>query len=255
MSAHTAAGDTAVPPYTALASVYDLVMDHIDYEEWALYIRDIVREFAREPETVLELGCGTASFALEFAEMIGAHYLATDASPSMIRVAREKATMFGAAIDLDVADFRSIEVDRTYDLVLLLYDGINYLLTPRAVETALACIRNTLAPNGYLIFDQSTPANSMNNASFFEDSGEEGSASYVRQSRFDVQTGLHHTSFQMIIEGESYTEHHVQRAYTLETMKGCVTRAGFDLVAMLEDFTTEQATSDSERVQWVLRST
>ena len=34
----------SVKPYTVLATLYDLVMEHVDYREWALYVESILME-------------------------------------------------------------------------------------------------------------------------------------------------------------------------------------------------------------------
>ncbi len=244
-----------VEPYVALASVYDLVMNHVDYEDWAEYIRSLVADYAGVQTDILELGCGTGSFAFELADLINCRYRATDGSAAMVHVAREKSKMFGAAIDFDVLDFTAIESrgESRYDIVLLLYDGINYMTTADDVESTLRGIRSLITTGGLFVFDQSTPANSLNNADFFEDSGAEGLASYVRRSRYDEATGLHHTSFDIVIEGATYHEHHVQRAYSLSEMSRCVAKSGFDTVAAFEDFTRRPANNESERIQWVVR--
>ncbi len=244
-----------VAPYVALASVYDLVMDHVDYREWAEYIYGIVIDYVGEPDDILELGCGTGSFAFEFADMVSSRYRATDGSPSMVRVAREKSALFTSRVEFEVLDFTAVDPasKSDYDLVLLLYDGINYLTKPADVASALQGIRSLIRTGGCLIFDQSTPANSVNNADFFEDKGTEELASYVRQSRYDAATGLHHTTFDLMIDGEAYREHHVQRAYSLNDMTRYVQSSGFEIVAAFEDFTRQPANEQSERIQWVVR--
>lgn len=244
-----------VAPYVALASVYDLVMDHVDYQEWAEYIHGLVKDFVGEPADILELGCGTGSFAFEFADLVVSRYVATDGSPSMVRVAREKSAMFGSRVEIEILDFTDLDAkgNQEYDLVLLLYDGINYLTKPADVASTLQGIRALIRSGGSLIFDQSTPANSVNNADFFEDRATEGLASYVRRSRYDAATGLHHTTFDLEIDGETYREHHVQRAYSLNDMTRLLVSSGFEIVAAFEDFTRLPANEQSERIQWVVR--
>lgn len=244
----------SVAPYVALASVYDLVMDHVDYQEWAEYIYGLAADYVGDPADIIELGCGTGSFAFEFASMVGGRYLATDGSPSMVRVAREKSVLYGSKVEIEVLDFTSVSTGKPdYDLVLLLYDGINYLTKSSDVASALQGIRSLIRSGGCLIFDQSTPANSVNNADFFEDSGAEGLASYVRRSQYDAATGLHHTTFDLMIDGEAYREHHVQRAYSLDEMTRYLQGSGFEIVSAFEDFTRRPANAQSERIQWVVR--
>ncbi len=240
-------------PYTALASVYDLVMEHVDYEHWAWYVHGIIERHHPQAQDVLELACGTGSLAIALQDG-RFKYLATDASSEMIRVAREKATLFGAHLSFGVLDFRSFRVDRPADVVLLLYDSINYVLELHEVSAVLQNIRHAVRPHGLLVFDQSTSANSLNNASFFEDHGGDDVATYVRRSQYDEETGLHHTTFDITIDGEHYHEHHVQRSYEVAEIADCIANSGFSVIEALEDFTQDPATSSSERIQWVLRA-
>ena len=47
--------------YEKFAQVYDLFMDNIDYEGWAEYVTDRLREYEITDGLVLELGCGTGT--------------------------------------------------------------------------------------------------------------------------------------------------------------------------------------------------
>ena len=43
--------------YGSFAYVYDIFMDNIDYEGWAEYVTDRLREYEITDGLVLELGC------------------------------------------------------------------------------------------------------------------------------------------------------------------------------------------------------
>ena len=46
--------------YTGFASVYDMFMDNIPYEEWCEYIVDLLDTYGVEKESIIaDLGCGT----------------------------------------------------------------------------------------------------------------------------------------------------------------------------------------------------
>lgn len=249
----------AVTPYEALAAGYDVVMAHVDYGDWAEYVLDVFEEHEAWPHSVLELGCGTGSLALEMQER-GPHggfrYLATDRSPAMIRVARAKAKLQGrhaGHLRFAVADFTDFEMDERFDAVLLLYDGLNYLLEDEEVDAMLSHVYDVLVPGGVFVVDQSTPANSINNADYFGDEGEAEDFSYVRRSHYDPATRLHTTEFDMTVEGETYIERHVQRAYTRAEVEAFVTASPLEQVAAYDGFTTDPATDESERIHWVLR--
>ena len=253
--------DPSVTPYDALAAGYDVVMAHVDYGDWAEYVLDLLEEHEVWPKSVLELGCGTGSLALEIQER-GPHggfrYLATDRSPAMIRVARAKAKLQGRTaghLRFDVADFTDFELGEHFDVALLLYDGLNYLLEDEEVTAMLAHVHDVLVPGGVFILDQSTPANSINNADYFGDEGEAEAFAYVRRSHYDPATRLHTTEFDMTVEEETYTERHIQRAYSLDEVAAFVAASPLEQVAAYDGFTTDPATDESERIHWVLRRT
>lgn len=96
--------------------------------------------------SVLELGCGTGSTALRLAGGVR-RYLATDISPAMIAIARERLAAdpvpnlaFAVAAAEDVPS-------ETYDAVL----GLNYIHLVDDIDGTLRTIHRLLAPGGLLI--------------------------------------------------------------------------------------------------------
>lgn len=241
------------PPYTVLAAGYDTVMAHVEYDMWAAYIADLLALHHPEAQTVLELGCGTGSLALELNTWEAYDYLGTDLSPQMIAIAREKAAAVEAAVQFTVMDFTQLQVPTPVDVVLLLYDGLNYLLETTQILQVFQQVYEVLTPGGIFIFDQSTPANSINNADFFEDRGRTRGFSYVRKSVYDAATRIHTTTFDLTVQGKRYQECHVQRAYTLEEVQALIQQTAFKKLTAYDDFTTEPATENSERVHWVVQ--
>ena len=102
----------------------------------------------RPDMTVLELGCGTGSTALEHAPHV-AHVDATDISAEMLRIGSEKAERAGITNisfkQSGVTDFDA--PDDSYDMVLAL--NLIHLLPDR--EAALANIERVLKPGGIFI--------------------------------------------------------------------------------------------------------
>src|SRR5690606_14300189 len=175
---------------------YDVVMAHVDYAEWADYVLDLFEQHGVRPRSVLELGCGTGSLALELHERGPFRYPGTDRSEAMVRVARAKAELHGLDdLRFDLADFTDFAVDEAFDAVLLLYDGLNYLLDEAEVAALFARVHDALRPGGLFVVDQSTPANSINNEALFADEGEAEDFSYVRRSHYDREARLHTTEF------------------------------------------------------------
>lgn len=109
---------------------------------------DRTRALLKPTDTVLELGCGTGTTALRLAGSVG-RYLATDISPAMIAIAREKET----ASPVPTLAFRAATADaltpgaERYDAVL----GFNYLHLVRDLAGTLGVIHGLLAAGGLFI--------------------------------------------------------------------------------------------------------
>ena len=222
------------PPYAALAAGYDVVMAHVDYPFWADYLFDLLQEHAPLAETLLELGCGTGSLAAELQPLGDYAYTATDGSAAMLRVAQAKADAFGVPIQTAELDFSvSFVIEPLVDVVVLVYDGLNYLLEEEAVLRLFRSVYDALEPGGVFVFDQSTPLNSEANEGQFEDEGEADAFAYVRRSHYDPARHLHTTEFAMTVEGVAYHEQHIQRAYPLATIRELVEQTPFVIAAVL----------------------
>lgn len=245
-----------VKPYSVLAAGYDFVMAHVDYPGWALYIHDLIKRYdllGNSPLQLLELGCGTAAFGFEFSELGGYSYRGLDASEDMVKIARHKADLWNCEMEVGVSDFLSFDEQETTDVVLLVYDGLNYLLREAEVGVAIENVFNSLKPGGLFLFDQSTPANSENNQEYFEDSGAHGEFSYRRLSSYDAETRMHSTHFEFTVGDQTFVEDHCQRAYNITEINDIVAASRFEKVACFEGFSTIEANDDAERVQWILR--
>jgi len=246
-------GAKQTPPYTALAAGYDVVMAHVDYHRWAAYAHERLQAHHPKPRSILELGCGTGSLALALQPRGPYRYRATDGSVEMIRIARRKAELADLPIRFEVADFTDFRLDEAVEAVVLLYDGLNYLLETDPLKALLRCVYEALKPGGLFLFDQSTPANSINNAHFFEDEGGAQNFTYKRRSQYDEAARLHTTTFLLTVGGEHFQEQHVQRAYAMDEVHALVKATPFEEVAAYDDFSTAPATDASERIHWVLR--
>lgn len=241
------------PPYSALAAGYDAVMAHVDYAAWAGYVHRLLERHRPDFASVLELACGTGSFALALQSYGPYRYLATDRSPQMIEVAQVKAERAGVPIAFEVADFARFRAEAAADVVILLYDSINYLLEEADVRALLRRVHEALRPGGVFLFDQSTPANSINNEADFEDRGEAGGFAYLRRSVYDRETMLHTTLLDLDVGGQRFRERHVQRAYAVQAMRAFIEGTPFAEEGAYDGLTMTPASEASERVHWVVR--
>jgi len=245
-----------VEPYSALAIGYDVVMDHVDYDAWAVYVHTLLQNHGTTIRDVVELGGGTGSLAIRLQPLGGYQYTLTDKSGPMLEEARKKVDAMDVSVRCAQADFTEVtledlDLSNPTDGVVLLYDGLNYLLEAAAVETLFRRVHDLLRPGGIAVIDQTTPINSETED--FVDEGTDGDFAYVRENHYDPETCRHETIFTLTIDGTSVTERHVQRAYTLNEVRGRLDASPLAVEAAYDNFTMDPAHSESPRIHWVLR--
>ena len=248
-----------VAPYSALAIGYDRVMDYVDYEAWADYVHHVLGEHEDDAGTasIHELGCGTGSLAAVLQPLGPYRYSGADGSAAMVEIARARADRGEVEAAFAVADFADPAPGAPFDAVLLLYDGLNYVVDPAALGGLFGAAFAALRPGGLFVFDQSTPANSENHEEDFEDEGEvdtpAGVFRYVRRSHYDRAARLHETVFEIETSAGRAVERHLERAYTMDEVQDAAEAAGFHVEAAYDGFSLDPADDDAERVHWVAR--
>lgn len=108
----------------------------------------VTREYLRPDMEVLEFGCGTGSTAIAHASYVK-HILATDISPKMIEIAKDKADADDVEnVSFKVATIEALDAsDSSFDAVLGL--SILHLLEDR--EAAIAKVHKLLRPGGVFV--------------------------------------------------------------------------------------------------------
>ena len=104
---------------------------------------DFVMRFA--PTSVLDAGCGTGRIGRELARR-GAHVVGVDLDEQMLSTARRKAP----DLTWHCADLASIDLGRTFDVVLLA-GNVMIFLTPGTEGAVVTNLVRHLAPGGLFI--------------------------------------------------------------------------------------------------------
>jgi SAM-dependent methyltransferase len=100
---------------------------------------------------LLELGCGTGRVSLDLAGR-GCRVTGLDASGELVEALADRARELGVSINAVVADTRSFDLGRRFDLVLAPMQ-LAQLLPSTAERTAmLACVASHLKPEGRAAF-------------------------------------------------------------------------------------------------------
>lgn len=105
--------------------------------------------YLKPSDRVLEIGCGTGSAALHHAPR-ASQIVATDISPRMIDIARDKAEAAGIEnVTFEVSSIDRLDTSQRYDVIL----ALNVLHLVADVPRTLRQLRRMLTPEGLLISD------------------------------------------------------------------------------------------------------
>ncbi|MBQ9300601.1 MAG: class I SAM-dependent methyltransferase, partial [Clostridia bacterium] len=89
--------------YTAFATVYDRLMQSVDYDGWAAYYAQMLKRRGVESGSVCECACGTGSLTVRL-QRLGYAMTGVDLSQEMLSVAAAKARENGVFIPFVLQD-------------------------------------------------------------------------------------------------------------------------------------------------------
>jgi ubiquinone/menaquinone biosynthesis C-methylase UbiE len=247
--------------YTHLAKVYDEVMKDIDYEDWADFIDEIIQNHNDEAKTILELACGTGSLAISLDELDCYEITASDYSDQMLEIAEQKSAIKQSNITWKRIDFFKIDLQEKFDVVVMLFDSLNYIKDTNSIKIMLAEVKKVLNDDGFFIFDFTTPQHSSKHAEMMNDQGITfDNYRFVRISRYLEAEGVHYNEFtieklsddkQQVLARKN--EVHVQRTYKLDDIREVVTDTGFKIIAEYDGLDFVPATNQSDRITMVIQ--
>lgn len=243
--------------YTSFASVYDQFMDNIPYEEWGKYVRELLLEHGIKDGLVLDLGCGTGSMTEVLADY-GYDMIGVDISEDMLEIAMEKRLESGQDILYLLQDMREFELYGTVGAVVSICDSVNYLLEEEDLVDTFKLVNNYLDPGGLFIFDLNTEykyRELLGDRTIAEDREDE---SFIWDNYYDEEEQINEYALSIFIREEGdlfrkFTETHYQRAYSLDTIKECLSEAGMEFVAVYDAFTHNPPEENSERIYVLAR--
>ena len=243
--------------YEKFAQVYDLFMDNIDYEGWAEYVTDRLREYEITDGLVLELGCGTGTMTGLLAGK-GYDMIGVDNSEEMLAEAMEKRVESGQDILYLLQDMQEFELYGTVRAVVSVCDSLNYITDRDELRHVFELVNNYLDPQGIFLFDMNTvyKYQTMIGNTTIAENRDEGS--FIWENSYDEETGINTYELALFIPREDGLyekdeEVHYQRAYSLEKIKELIGKAGMELLAVYDAYTLEPPKEDSGRLTFVVR--
>ena len=240
-------------PYKNLSKVYDNMMSYVPYQNWVSLIDYVKENYYNNREiSIFELGGGTGTLG-SILSYVGYDYIGSDITPSMCESAWEKG------LDFIATDCKKIAVNRSFDLVIFLFDGINYLKTLEEYTQTFKEVAKILDKDGFFLFDITTIFNSrMNFDDYMEaDSYEDGA--YIRHSFYDGDTRIQKNIFDIFAKKSGTKEYvrleeeHVQHLFTVQEIVSAVPTDLFEVEATWNEFDPEPVKPTAERVHFFLK--
>jgi SAM-dependent methyltransferase len=243
--------------YEEFAYIYDkMMLEDVDYIEWADYIEDLFRLYDIRPKDVADLACGTGNMTTILSQR-GYNVIGIDRSEDMLSVAQEKAREQGLRIPFICQDLRRVSLHKTVDAVLIVCDGINYILDDSDLDKVFSGIYSILKPNGVLLFDISShyKLSSILGNSIMIDNDTD--ISLIWQNDFDDQMGICTMELTFFVrEGSLYRrfdEIHVQKAHRICDIVGRLEQNNFIDINCYNHMGFSQPQEDSQRILFASR--
>ena len=251
--------------YTSFAAVYDTFMDNVPYEEWAVYLQELLREYQIEDGLVLDLGCGTGTMTELLADY-GYDMIGVDNSEEMLEIAFEKRMQSGHdGILYLLQDMRDFELYGTVKAVVSICDSMNYITEEEELEQVFRLVNNYLDPGGIFIFDFNTEYKYRELLGDRTIAEEREECSFIWDNYYYEEEGINEYELTLFIKDEElsqesgqticrkFQETHYQRGYDLEKMRALLEHAGMEFLAAYDAFTRNEPGEHSERIYVIAR--
>lgn len=227
--------------FQSVASVYDLLYADKDYKAECDWLEQVFRRFGLRPvHRILDLGCGTASHAIQLAKC-GYGLVCVDQSQAMLRIARRKVRSEDLArqIQFEQSPIQHLSLRKRFDAVISMFAVLSYQCSNDDVVGTLRCARRSLRRGGLLVCDfwygpavlAQQPAERLKRV-------QEGATRVIRLAQPELDTlgnrvDVHYRL--MILRGQSVIaemqETHHMRYFFKPEIELFLELAGFDLEA------------------------
>jgi len=235
------------------AQVYDKAGFSSFSERMIPYIDQNLERLNFQPESVLDLACGTGTAAILLAKR-GLRVYGVDGSQHMLRIAKQKAAEEKVRVEFLLSDMRSFTIPGKVDLVVSLYDSLNYIAKLEELVSVFVRVREHLKENGCFMFDMNT----LYNMKYGWDN--RFSVFWITDDIFAIESNVHNQkrrtttkSFTFFVKREDelferILEEHTERGYTANEIEAALTDAGLELVRCYECFTFTKPQLQARRI-------
>ncbi|MDO4531347.1 MAG: class I SAM-dependent methyltransferase [Bacillota bacterium] len=243
--------------YEAFASVYDIFMEQVAYDQWLSHIHALWKKYGLEPKTVFDLGCGTGSIALPLAKA-GYDVVGVDLSPEMLTEADHKAMEEGLSLRFACQDMTELSLGETADCILSLCDSMNYLTEEGQLAEAFQSIAAHMTAESLFVFDLNTEYKFKEVLGQNVFGSAEEHAAYIWENDYDEEEKINEYYVSFFLENEDglyerVEEFHYERAYSMEEVAEALEAAGMTLLEVTDGYSFDKPHEKSERLLFTAR--
>ena len=136
--------------FTSYSKYYNLLYTDKDYKSEVEYVNELIKQYSRDCNSILDLGCGTGNHDFLLAEK-GYDITGIDISGEMIAIAKLINSKYN--INFRVADVRNYESENRYDAVISLFHVASYQTSSLDIIKYFNNANKNLMYGGIFIFD------------------------------------------------------------------------------------------------------
>ena len=237
--------------YEALAGAYDGLTTDVNYTAVFQFFKEVLRKEGLQPETVVDLACGTGSMSVLLAQD-GYRVLGVDLSEEMLTVAAQKAATLSDNPPYFIRQpMERLRLPYEVDAVCCFLDSLNYVTKPEACRQTFERVFRALRAGGVFFFDVNTPFKFkwMDGQTYLDETQD----SYcVWRVEFDGETRLCYYGIDLFRrKGELWersVEQHCEYAYEPSDLCRWLTEAGFARVEVYGDRVMQAPAEDAHRI-------
>ncbi|MBT3981967.1 MAG: class I SAM-dependent methyltransferase [Bacteriovoracaceae bacterium] len=134
------------------AKCYDLVYESKEYDSEVDYVSSLIKKYAGNSKSILDLGCGTGKHAELFLNK-GHSVHGVDLSDEMLEIAKKRIGEENSEVRFSCANITELSLDKKFDTVVSLFHVMGYLTTNANVGDVFRVASDHLNQGGLFIFD------------------------------------------------------------------------------------------------------
>lgn len=226
--------------FDEIASVYDEDIYPLNEKEFVVPTVEVLVELTPGKD-ILELAAGTGRIAIPLAKQ-GFQVSAVDLSPAMLQVLEKKYSQEN--IKTLVGDMKNIQLNKTFDMVYLVFNGITYL---KDLNEQIACFENAahhLKPGGFFLIETFIPK--LDRIVLDQVTPYALEEEYIGFDKYDLVNQVL-TSYQFDLSGEKVNKFQTQHRYVWPSEMELMGKlAGLELVKKWGNWEREELSSEHE---------